>query len=556
MAVNGANTPPMPPLPGVNSLPRWLTFNPVKVYHGLLFNSSKSERLAIDHGYHRVRMFTLLANMVQDRCYPVSHPERANNCECMKITPRMSRDERHAVVDYLLHFAALKKTEQQNLVIQWIRYAAASGTLLAANKVYTKKVYILPGTSEFMICRSALQRVVGYSTDAWKTVERCALQNEIPTHGLMAAAANRTPKHYPQILAAFFSTITELAAPRATRLVRCIVRDDSGYQDELRDDDPELIELPPSLNKVGLYKRFLHEHGWKPVYDAKHRLLKMEPVGGHTREYKKGELPSETAFLNYWQKNHPKLVTQRPRNDICGQCYVFANRFRYLHKKQEDGGDDEDEDKQGVIPWVNNAPGKRGEERDRLIAEREALLLKASRHVLAAQKQREFANVKREEAFQDRDKAIGERCITLVADFAQNAYVPNFSSEQPGETYYYAPANAYIFGVADCSNKPTTLTAHCFMEGEATKGGNTVASLLWKECQRLGLVPARDQATRKILNSAHQPAKEINIIMDNCIGQNKNNMVLRLLFFMVSRKLCLVARAIFLVKGVGRYPYP
>ena len=207
------------------------------------------------------------------------------------------------------------------------------------------------------------------------------------------------------------------------------------------------------------------------------------------------------------------------------------------------------EDREGTIHWVSNRPGESGEERDRLIAERESLILKASKHVIAAQKQRELANEKRKEAFDDRDKVMGEPCITLVADFAQNAYVPNMCSEQPGETYYMSPVNAYIFGVADCSNKPTTLTAHCFMEGEAVKGGNTVASLLWKECGRLGLIPVRHPVTGKILSRGHQPAKEVNIIMDNCIGQNKNNMVLRLLFFMVSRKLCRVARAIFLVKG-------
>jgi len=45
------------------------------------------------------------------------------------------------------------------------------------------------------------------------------------------------------------------------------------------------------------------------------------------------------------------------------------------------------------------------------------------------------------------------------------------------------------------------------------------------------------------------PAKEINLVFDNCGGQNKNRMVFRLLHYMVKRKLCLVARAIFLVRG-------
>jgi hypothetical protein len=42
---------------------------------------------------------------------------------------------------------------------------------------------------------------------------------------------------------------------------------------------------------------------------------------------------------------------------------------------------------------------------------------------------------------------------------------------------------------------------------------------------------------------------EINLVFDNCAGQNKNRMVYCMLFFMVKLKVCRVARAIFLVKG-------
>jgi hypothetical protein len=45
------------------------------------------------------------------------------------------------------------------------------------------------------------------------------------------------------------------------------------------------------------------------------------------------------------------------------------------------------------------------------------------------------------------------------------------------------------------------------------------------------------------------PANEINLVFDNCAGQNKNRMVYRMLFFMVKLKVCHVARAIFLIKG-------
>jgi hypothetical protein len=63
-----------------------------------------------------------------------------------------------------------------------------------------------------------------------------------------------------------------------------------------------------------------------------------------------------------------------------------------------------------------------------------------------------------------------------------------------------------------------------------------VASLIWKYLELQGL---RNGST----------ALEINLVFDNCAGQNKNRMVTRLLFFLVKLKICRTVRAIFLVKG-------
>jgi hypothetical protein len=60
--------------------------------------------------------------------------------------------------------------------------------------------------------------------------------------------------------------------------------------------------------------------------------------------------------------------------------------------------------------------------------------------------------------------------------------------------------------------------------------------MLWKMFLMQGLLDGRT-------------ANEINLVFDNCAGQNKNRMVYRMLFFMVKLKLCRVAREIFLIKG-------
>ena len=90
--------------------------------------------------------------------------------------------------------------------------------------------------------------------------------------------------------------------------------------------------------------------------------------------------------------------------------------------------------------------------------------------------------------------------------------VPNFASEQPGETYHCSPPNAFTLGIVDCSDD--TMAAHAYFECGGKKGGNNVASLIWKELFRKGL--------RKGMK-----VKAIWFFFDNCAGQNKNRMVIR-----------------------------
>jgi hypothetical protein len=140
---------------------------------------------------------------------------------------------------------------------------------------------------------------------------------------------------------------------------------------------------------------------------------------------------------------------------------------------------------------------------------------------------------KKQEALINANRPEHLQTLTFVCDFAQNMYVPNFAAEQPGATYYYSPLNVYPFGIVDCGYDPSQLTSFMFSEGEGKKGGNTVASMLWKYIK-----------LKQISN-----VQEINLVFDNCTSQNKNRMVTRFLFFIVKLRICKVARAIFLVKG-------
>jgi hypothetical protein len=142
--------------------------------------------------------------------------------------------------------------------------------------------------------------------------------------------------------------------------------------------------------------------------------------------------------------------------------------------------------------------------------------LDATEHVRKAQVMWASVNEKSRKTREDRQQSTehADRTYTFVADYCQNMSLPHFGKEQPGDTYYYTPTNLYGFGVADVSfvDDDGNEADHLCKEGYGAIGRNNVASMLMKTLDRLGLLK-------------EQAAKELNIVMDNCSGQNKNNHV-------------------------------
>jgi hypothetical protein len=223
----------------------------------------------------------------------------------------------------------------------------------------------------------------------------------------------------------------------------------------------------------------------------------------------------------------PTCQTQQTHDMVDSKLYLICMVFMYLtmfivsFHFAASGIDIQD-----ATPWLSQ----------------EALVLQAAKHVMMAKAQRDLFNDKKQQAYDDRDKPKEERVFTFVADYSQNMYLPNFAGAQPGETYYYSPVNGYCFGVVDASCRPSQLNAHIYLEDQGRKGGDNVASLLWKQLKLKGLIPEDN-------SKPTTAAKELNLVFDNCGGQNKNNMVLRMLLLLVKRGVCKVARAIFLIRG-------
>jgi hypothetical protein len=48
------------------------------------------------------------------------------------------------------------------------------------------------------------------------------------------------------------------------------------------------------------------------------------------------------SFCRFWSKNYPKIVIQRPAEDLCDDCVVFANRHKYQKREAQEEEDDDE----------------------------------------------------------------------------------------------------------------------------------------------------------------------------------------------------------------------
>ncbi len=119
-------------------------------------------------------------------------------------------------------------------------------------------------------------------------------------------------------------------------------------------------------------------------------------------------------------------------------------------------------------------------------------------------------------------KDHSEKVYTFIVDYGQNLELPSYNSEQPSCNYYFSPLTDFNLEVVNHAHAyndgcvPEHMHVHLYHKGVGKKGANNVASLIVK--------------TLRQLNILHEDSVggELNIIFDNCSGQNKNNTVLKL----------------------------
>jgi len=167
-----------------------------------------------------------------------------------------------------------------------------------------------------------------------------------------------------------------------------------------------------------MHKRFLLEQlGWEMKWDSAGKVLSTLQV--HNKEQVE-PIPSWGTFLSYWNHNFPKMRIQLPREDRCGQCYTFANSFRFKKRKRVDG------EEEGAIDNESSDEDVLATLRDAAACANKRLVLEATKHVRMAKIQRDLHNVKKQEAL-----AKPDQVRTHAIDCAQNTMMPHFGDEQP-----------------------------------------------------------------------------------------------------------------------------
>lgn len=119
-----------------------------------------------------------------------------------------------------------------------------------------------------------------------------------------------------------------------------------------------------------------------------------------------------------------------------------------------------------------------------------------------------LARAAREDYKNDQKKARKGNISHFSYDYSQNLVLPQ-KADQPGAFYFFSLRNVYLFGINDesCNRQMNYLID----ESECSKGSNDVISMIWH-----------------FLSSLPQ-SKRLHIIFnaDNCIGQNKNNTMVK-----------------------------
>ncbi|KAG7361881.1 hypothetical protein IV203_025547 [Nitzschia inconspicua] len=502
--------------------------------------------------------------LVERGCCVSKSTCKGMTCHCLQILS----DEvfSTAVAEYQVMFHTKKQVEQKKVVIEWLRNG--SDKMKSFRIPFIVEPYLdydYDPLRKASVCLNALMDILAKGRDFWMTCVRHHKEGTYPEHKNVCRMSNKKRQFlqtYEKELDEHFEELKREAEPIATRYVREVTGEST-----LRDGEDNMLYLPPFMTMRRCYGNFCLDKRGMRVITTNNGNTSFVPAtpNGETKR-----VPSWSGYCTYWKDNYRNLRIRKPTEDICNYCYKIYNFHKFRSTEKESSVAEEGKEPENLEELfeerVHQLEEEDGVDFDQFgndstnpddpitvtkeVEKMERKLLEAAMHVRKARAMRALVNQKIALARKDRKEEVphSERVYTLIADFCQNMELPHFGAVQPGETYFLTPAKLEGFGVADVSHvgddgkEADHLYFHCYQEGDGAKGGTNVASMIMKTLKKTEIIRTDE-------NGGALRAKELNIVMDNCAGQKKNNYVLLLAPYLVEMGYFTTVNMLFLVVG-------
>jgi hypothetical protein len=378
-----------------------------------------------------------------NRLERMSCPNRS--CGCLAIVH--DSNAQSAIATYLTWFERRNKHEQDSIVFEWWRYVLI---LKPSNDqkqgMKNGKVFRLPfvedGTDAVedkvrthLLCKRGLYCLLTFGQTRYVSIRRAAISSAVLQDHKSIGKKNynnveKNERKYQPVLH-HFEYLKNLVEVRATQAVATLVDGMGGHVN--RDDNIDVTYLPISMGYRSCYKRYMKALGYNIRTTAMGGFVVTAEDKG--KEVDPGEYVTFPTYLNLWKRDFKNLKVSRPAEDICKDCYVFANRHRHLAhhtttSRRHDGDDvlRSDSDSAGSSNNDDDADVSRTINVDLNLAEaasngadeeRELMLLQAAEHVKMARAQRALYQAKVANAVADatKGKDHAERRYTFVVDY-------------------------------------------------------------------------------------------------------------------------------------------
>jgi hypothetical protein len=151
---------------------------------------------------------------------------------------------------------------------------------------------------------------------------------------------NAIKKNYQKYepLMRHFEYLNILGEVQATQVVATLVNGMQGHANH--DDSLDVTYLPILLGYWSCYKRYMALLGYVVQTTAMGAFI---VTGEDGKKVDAGEYCSFPTYFNLWKCDFLDSNVSQPVEDICKDCYAFANRHRYLANHTM-GCDDDDGD--------------------------------------------------------------------------------------------------------------------------------------------------------------------------------------------------------------------